>query len=261
MSVLPMRSAVLLATVAVYLGCGGDPPGVPDGGVRAADGGDGRGPPPAMRSGSVYGSIAGTDGGVAPIAGATVCVLDRPDIGCITADQEGSYTFTLPPTDKSGLHAVHFSAPGYLGRVRPAGDTWWPGSVTLLSHAEAEAKLAKAGFSYPPRGSAFIELHLFDGSLPRGVAGATATLSPASGSGAIYGGEDHLPDRTLTATSATGIVFFGNIAPGRVTINVAAGDRTCGTYDVSGTWRGSANALAIPVAPDAVTDGVTLWCR
>lgn len=256
-----LRLSFLVAAATACLACGsGSSPG--DGGVGPpGDGGDGG----AARAGSVYELVTGPDGGLVPIAGAQVCVLDPRGLPCATTDRDGNYRLALPAAeDPAARYPVSFTAPGYLGRVKPAGDTWWPTGVGLRTRSNGEARLRYAGFAYPD-GTAFVELRVLERDPQQdrhvGLAGATVTVSPPSGK-IVYGDPGSLPTQSLTATSASGSVFLGNVAPGPVTITVNAPGKTCGTWDTSGTWRDSGpNTLPITVAADSVTDEVYLWCK
>jgi hypothetical protein len=258
----PLRAASLVTTVCAWLACGSGS-GAGDGGGQvghdARDAGDGGA---TSWSGSVYQSIVAPDGGTIPIASARVCILERPAIACATTDAEGNYTMTLPPFDAPASFTVTFTAAGHLGRVRAAGHDWWPVGVGLRPDEAAAAEATRAGFSHPPRGTGFIEVRLFDGGVAKGLAGATVTLSPASGMGPIYVDPAFAPDRSLTATSSSGYVWFGNVAPGRVTITVSATGKRCDTAGfTSGIWLDSGpNVISVPVVADSITDDVVLWC-
>jgi hypothetical protein len=216
--------------------------------------------PTRNNPGSVY-EAESVDGGTAPIAGASVCILEHPELPCATTDQAGAYVFVVPSLD-DGIVSVDFTADGHLGRVSPAGKSWWPGGTPLYSDASAKELATRAGFAYPDSGTGFIRLRLLDGGSSRGLAGATITLSPASGRGPVYAATPHDPDPSLTATSSSGTVLFGNVAPGRVTLTVSAAGRTCSTEGVTGTWPSSApNVISVRVAAHSITDDVVLFCR
>jgi hypothetical protein len=244
--------------IAASLACSSSPPGTAgaDGGGDAAQVVGQK----TSRSGQVYERRI-ADGGLIPIERARVCILGRPDIPCATTDQAGDYTLALPATDATAVYAVSFAAEGHLARLRPAGDTWWPSGVGLFTDAQAAEEVRLAGFTYPPNGTGFVEVRLLDGGTAKGYSGATVTLSGGAGSGPVYGDPAFKADRSLTTTSSSGMIFFGNVQGGPVTITVKAPDRTCDTFDVQGTWPASGpNVMQVPVAPDASIE-VTFWCR
>jgi hypothetical protein len=210
--------------------------------------------------------MSAPDGGTVPIPRAKVCVLDHPELACATTDPEGSFTLTPPGPDSPEPFAISFTAAGYLGRVRPAGHTWWPSGTGLRSDAWAEAFARQAGFTYPPQGTGFIEMKLSDGGTSRGLVGATATLSSGAGAGRrpIYADPAGRPDPSLTSTSSSGIVFFGEVTPGQATVAVQPPAGTCDNRFVTGVWPATGpNSLQLAVAPDSLTDSgeAILYCR
>jgi hypothetical protein len=249
----------LLLLAATSPACGGGGSSVD---ASGDDGGapDGRDAAARTWTGSVYEARASSDGGTVPIEGAVVCLPDHPEIRCARSDAAGAYTIALPRFDSSAPFAVTFKAAGHLGRVSPAADWWWPSGVGLVDDAGAQQLATQAGFTYPARGTGFIELRL--GGRPGERAGVTAKLTPSSGIGPIYADEAGRPDPAATSTSASGVVFFGNVAPGAVTIEVNAAERTCGTFEVSGIWPSTnPNTVVVPVIADGITDEVTIYCR
>jgi hypothetical protein len=244
-----VRSLCLLATACGALACGSDAT-ARDAGIQLGDGGaDGK--QRATRPGSVYEQMSAPDGGTIPIANAKVCIVEHPELACATTDVDGNYTMALPDVAESVPFGVNFTAAGHLGNVSFATHRDWPSGRGLRSDQAAAAMAAQAGFSYPARGSGFIELRLFGPATDGGfseVTGATATLSPASGTGPSY------QDR--------GVILFGNVAPGRATITVKAAGMTCRTGGIDGVWPdGGPNVIEVPVAADSVTDRVYLWCN
>jgi hypothetical protein len=213
------------------------------------------------RPGEVYEGIAVGDAGFIPIPGAKVCVHEHPEIPCALADVDGRYTLRVPFLATVEPFAVTFAAEGHLGRVMPAGTSWWPGGVGLDSDEYTRTFASQAGFTYPAQGTSFIGVRLFARGVPTGLAGATVMLAPGSGKGPIYGDPQGYPDPALTSTSSSGIAYFGNVTPGRVTLTVKAEGRTCEAKGLTGIWLSSGpNTISLPAVADSATDDVPLFC-
>lgn len=263
------RLSFLFMAAAASLACtdGRSPPS--DAGVGGNDAGDAGEREVIRLRGAVYEAQGGP--GTQPIRGAKVCILDHPEIACASTDSEGEYTMAFPAFASSTLFVMHFTAAGHLGSVRPATyestpeqvSTSWPGGVPLYSDEWAKTMAMKAGFTYPAQGSGFIRLRLSGGLASEIISGVTASLSPASGTGPIYADPSNDPDPSLTATVASNLVLFGNVAPGPVTITVNAGNKTCNTPEkIIGAWPASRpDTLPVLVAAGAMTEDVYLWCR
>ena len=265
----PRSCLLLIAAAAAWSSCTDGGPGLNDAGVRRVDGGDASAPEVIRLSGSVYEAKLGPERRF--IAGAKVCILDHPAIGCATTNAQGEYTMTFPAFASSTRFIMHFTAAGHLGSVRPAEytstpelvSTSWPSGVPLRADDEAKDLATKAGFTYPAPGTGFIDLRLSGGLASEIIDGVTATLTPSSGTGPIYTSASGDPDPSLTRTVASNFIRFGNVAPGPVTITVNPGARTCNTPEkISGAWPASgANTLPLVVAAGSVTEDAYLFCR
>ncbi|HXU83823.1 MAG TPA: hypothetical protein VN914_20655, partial [Polyangia bacterium] len=156
--------------------------------------------------------------------------------------------------------AFNFTADGHMGRVMPAGDSWWTGGIGLPASDDASELTRQAGLVYPLDGAALVEIRLFERGLAKGVVGATASIS--GGARAIYQDAEGRPDPSLKATSSYGGVLFGYVAAGRVTVTVQAPGLTCITPDRLASWEQSGpNALALITAADSLTGSpAALFC-
>jgi hypothetical protein len=82
----------------------------------------------------------------------------------------------------------------------------------LYDLATATTELGtQAGFAFPSTTTGYL---VIGGA----IQGVTATISPAGASGPVYGDDNGIPDPTLTSVAASGLIFFGNVAPGRVSV-------------------------------------------
>jgi len=194
------------------------------------------------------------------IAGARVCIVDRPEIPCATTDANGAYDLTMPAWTAEVDIAFNVTAAGHLGFTGLVHEM--PGSVTWLSaqlydDAGATNMLAKAGFTYPAGGKAFVALSVFKGS---GGAAEGLTVSSSPAGTPVYFDKNGSPDPTLTAITTNAYLLIGNLAPGLVEITLS--DPKCmPTGLATGGWASSKpNTIAGKTAPDSMTD-MTVICQ
>jgi hypothetical protein len=254
-----MRGRAVFCVAFLAVGCGEDTmPGGSDMSVPADLAG------PAV-SGVVI-ENTDTDGGVVPIAGARVCILDHAEIPCATTDFGGNYTIALPPPTSGELDiAFNFTAPGHLGLTLlsreyhdgPQSITSWS-QVPLWSDAQAADWASAAGLPYPPNGKSYIEFGVFHPDGSGGVVGATVTLTPPSGVGPIYFGTPANP--SPTAVTSAGLVAFGGVTPGKFQLDVK-GVSNCVSTTVGPEWPGpTATSVTGETAPDSLTERMVHFC-
>ena len=105
--------------------------------------------PPSPDAAMVTTPIQGTveDWSSTPIAGATACVMGRPDIACGSTDVTGKYTLQMPSIE--GNIAFEITAPDHLGFIdlenERNGFLVYQSGIPLRSTANATAFLAQAG--------------------------------------------------------------------------------------------------------------------
>jgi hypothetical protein len=203
-----------------------------------------------------------------PVVGAVACVPTKPNIPCATSDPSGTLTLEFPYAPSLDDDAVSVTDSGYIGGVALITDGQLPGGFYTLggygpilwTTAYATMVLGtEAGFtvSSTTTGYVVVESH---------VAGATATISPAAPSGAVYTDGSGDPDPTATSTAAGGEIYFGNVTPGHVAITVMLNGQQCtdgqvGSDVIGGVWatQGSESADAYVVA-GSVTHEVQVFC-
>lgn len=195
--------------------------------------------------------------GAAPLAGARVCLPDAPAVPCATTDANGAYQIQLPAWTTDLDLAVNVTAAGHLGFTGLTHQTTngvvWFSQISLMDDAAATARLqAQAGFAYPAPGKAFVLLSVFRAS-GGAVTGATAALSPASGSGPVYAQPSGTLDPTLAATTTNGYLLFGGVTPGKLSITVAGVPCTPRALSV-GAWAASTPST---VAGEAAANSMT----
>ena len=185
--------------------------------AAAGGGGSGGAPPATLRfSGRVVDEYS-TD---YPITDATICVLDRADIPCASADLQGAFSVFLAPHAETGLSITStFGAPRLLAITTDATDL---DGYTIAVEYEKDTKdyYAFAAATYPD-GGGFLRIDLIGFA----KAGLQIAISPASGLGPLYTGLDPLPaaDPSLQATSTAGQARFADLDEGIVTVTVGPG--------------------------------------
>ena len=211
------------------------------------------------------GPLDGGDG--APLAGASVCIVNHPEIICTTTAADGTYSLGYPIQPMSGELdlAIKIVAPGHLGKTELQREHFAGQSWTSLDYLKTDvAALAFAttgGFTYPSGGTSFIAgaVHASSG----GQAGATVTLSPETGH-VVYCDANGMLDPALTATSTNGCFVFGNVIPGPYTLTVNAGSATCGDPATAGntSWpSAAANSIAGYVVANSIVEQQILTCH
>lgn len=164
----------------------------------------------------------------APIVGARICIVGRPDDPCTTSRNDGSYILPIPEWTTEIDLAVNISAAGHIGYTALGHESangagaWmgWAGvSPCLSDDVSAEAELNAAGFSYRG-GYGFVQLYI-------GTPGISASSSPA-GMGPVYLDPSGMPDPTLTGVASNangGYALIGNLEPGPIEITLS--DSSC----------------------------------
>jgi hypothetical protein len=195
-----------------------------------------------------------------PLVGARVCIVDRPEIACVTTDANGAYTLTMPAWTAPADIAFNVTAAGYLGFTGLVHET--PGSVTWLSAelyddtGATQYLTTRAGFTYPAAGKAFVQVAVFRQS--GGAAqGLTVTISPP-GVGPVYLDKNGIPDPTLTAITTDGYLLFANLTPGPVEITFSDPACTPAPVATDGWVSSKPNAVAGKTAPDSMTNIVAI---
>jgi hypothetical protein len=170
----------------------------------------------------------------AAIPGARVCVPAESGVACAISDATGTYTLQFPVVLTEPTHPTSFvaSADGYLsesslGDCGQAGDGYSIGAwgFRMRSTSSAMAALGtNAGFTFPSTTTGYLIVRTGN------AAGAIATVSSAAPSPAVYGNAANEPDRSLTSVQPEGWIFFGDLAPGRVSVTVTRNGRPCTAY-------------------------------
>lgn len=166
-------------------------------------------------------TLPGTPYGL--IADATVRVLEAPELTTVT-DAMGHFEFPALPAGLTATFALeHPDFPLTRTRTFTLPDTGELERVTFQTPEFAlyDAIAAIIAVELDPGACQIVSTvtrvgkSIYDAGA-HGEAGATVTISPAlpPGQGPIYFGDDVIPDKARTETSADGGVLFVNVPPG-----------------------------------------------
>ena len=221
--------------------------------------------------GTIYDSPSNglVDGGEAPLAGATVCVIVPYDSPCATTDANGHYELDVPAASKAPIQlATTIYAPGHLGKTELVQETpgvlvpsaVWYVDDTLWSDADAQSFATQGAFTYPPEGTAYLVLRVLH-QTGGGVTGATAILSPRSGA-TIYASTAGVLDPTLSNTTSSGEIVFANVTPGTFTITIDDMGNLCMPEAQIGDWPAGTgvNTVTGIVAAQTISSDLTIIC-
>jgi hypothetical protein len=245
------RSTCVAVVLGVLSACGSGAPIPTDGGADA-------GPEVTTSIDGIVRSFA-MGSGETPIAGARICVLDRPDIACTTSAADGTFSLAGVPADVPGAIRVdaeaHVSA--IIPGVIPAGLRPTP-FIDMIPDATLEAGAAPLGITYPLGDTGLMTLYARElaGAHPY-LAGATMDLETGTATGIFYPGPDESIDPTLTETSTAGWALAANVSVGTVTVRYGPPAMHCDTA-IWG-WPRDDGAIDVPIRAGADTY-VLSWC-
>jgi hypothetical protein len=141
---------------------------------------------------------------------AEVCVVDVPQLPCAITDTEGRATLDVPIDLELQLRTT---ALRYVPTVTTYVSDAEPRSVGVDMPPNSALPLL-GGRVDPDKGQLAFVVQNEAGD---GLAGVSATIDPASGTGPRFT-DGSLPDDTLTATTEDGLGLFVNVDPGRVSM-------------------------------------------
>jgi hypothetical protein len=191
-----------------------------------------------------------------PIVGATVCVVNQPQLPCDTTDEAGGYAIACVP---SGDAELSYEAAGYPRALWAWSSRYGINedvNLGLQTAAHMAEFLAPTSQAYPDGARSFVTID-FIGAAD----GATVALRSGTGAGPFYtrymGGT--LDPSITSITSADEYAYFlGAAASGgdelEITVTPGSSGTTCGQY--YGGWTaadGTPNTMRIPVEPDGVS--------
>ena len=192
----------------------------------------------------------------APIEGLEVCTLkpEGRDPGCAETIATGQIVADGFPMNFEVLFQLKKEEylttliPAVTGEKDDTGSTLYPVKTSdanlLFSTASLTMEAGKGAISFIADQSKPGDTQAADGQTGVGV-----TISPASGTIAYLNGV--MLDTAATATFASGLGVFVNVAPGDYTLTFTHADRTCTTR--LGWATDKPNVSKIPVKADTVT--------
>lgn len=257
-----MRSTHLASILAILVACGSST-GSPDA-SRGLDSNIQDATPDTMfdtLSGTVFDNDA-----QAPIANASVCIPSTPFTLCTTTDGSGSWTLQVASGSMREYFALELTATGYAGEayfgfVQPGAYAYVSEAFLIPDARETTFLHTQAGFTYPSATTGFIALRAGVNE----VTGVVATLAPASGTGPVYLDAMGVPTPSLTGTTTSGAVLFGNVAPGHYNITATANGQPCTSMPANTVIVGDlppdgTATVGVDVFAGAISDNLTVSC-
>jgi hypothetical protein len=184
----------------------------------------------------------------APLAGVDVCVFQHMEIPCATSDPSGAFSLPLPMNSNTGLTLV---LSGYASVLVPltVAEADITGYEIGVPSASARMSMYTAfGATYPDTTNGLVMLAgTLEGQNELGLAGATGTLAPSSGTGPFYLDASGNPAPAATSTSTYSVVFFAGVSPGTYTGQLGP-TTSFGCTPNFGGWPSAADTIGFPVA-------------
>jgi hypothetical protein len=194
-----------------------------------------------------------------PIAGATVC-LNASTIPCATSDETGAFALNVPAHDTI---AIALSHAGHASRLIPmttvGQDVRSLSTVELTDESTIVARYQSTHATFPDKTTGFLESYAKPApDFTAGLEGMTMSITPASGSGAVYRGPDGTYDPQRTTTSNRASAVFAQIQPGIVEVTFGPENVTC--VPLYGWPSERPNTVRVPVAA-GFESYVSMQCR
>lgn len=239
------------------VGCGGGGGGTPDAARADAHAPDAPSFDAAPTTITITGQIIDVVS-MGAVAGATVTVLDHPEVAAATSTSTGKYTLTGVPAN--ALVTLHFdkASPAYMPQVTRAiqlGAVDYVmydgrGFDAMVTRSAVDVMSNVIGVPHDPAKGA-IAIRLEDGTTLMGLADATAAVNPVTGHAMpVYFNSGGFPDPSLMATSTSGLMVFHDPAPGDVMVSFMHATRpNC----VAQGSDAPAAPLALTVYADTIT--------
>jgi hypothetical protein len=210
-----------------------------DAGSVAGDAGDGMDAGAidyALLHGQVFDSMSNDR-----YSGVRVCVRGRGmSFPCVTTGADGVYSLRVPHDENivvvwsAGLPAVF---PALMHINVSVGRNRWNLALLRASTIPLLGQLVQTPID-ASKGQ--VTFTAGDDQL-NGASGVRASLSPMSGVGPIYLGNNRFPDLAMTATGTLGTGFFVNVNPGTARVGGTSPNHTCAPWElgvnVGGNWE------------------------
>jgi hypothetical protein len=234
-------------------------------------------------SGTVVTAVPGSIGSEAPLAGASVCVVDDKgakvaSIPCVTTDSKGAYT--IPNLTPNQQIIVEYSKSGYTSQVA-AVDV---GTADIMRIQLRLAKIPADGgvdggqrtnFGWDPsvvmdpkNGTVNVfavqAAKIDGGTNGLGIdytTGVSFTITPKKGDGPFYVGADESWSSGATATTGGYGAWFLNLPPGTYSLGATSATLTCTPIAGNGYgWPQTDGTLKAPIIAGLNTQAVGFFC-
>lgn len=188
----------------------------------------------AATSVSVRGNVADLQG-MAITGPFTVEIVDHPEIPAVETDP---HAYTIDGVPLNTDITLRFTHPDYVPavtRIHHLGATgvYVIGGLLLVRRDTSQGLAALAGVTLDPT-KGFVGLNVADNTMGNTGAGATGSLTPSTGTDAIYFDAAGLPAPSATQTSSNGYMVFLNHDPAdlvTLTINFPSAPNCVGFGD------------------------------
>lgn len=192
----------------------------------------------------VWGWLTGTGAPPPPVAGATICVVDRPETPCTTSNALGFYELPVPANARSTLS---YAAAQHVTTRLPLTTFEWdvPIAMRLTTTATATAFASAAGFSFPDATAGYAILEAPPGSV--------TTLTSAAGlaAGPFYTDGAGAPNPSATSVANGGFVAWARVPEGPFVIEFSPQHAACTLADNG--WDRTPTSIAGHAVAGAIT--------
>lgn len=187
----------------------------------------------------------------AVIAGVTVCAYAQPGLPCATTPSTGAFDVLVPANAETGLTLAVSGRESVLLPLETSSQDQTGWEIGMTATSDVEVIFSALGATYPDSTTGFLGAFESSPGEQTGLAGVTIAIVPPCGKGPIYLTAAGAPALSATETSTYGVGFFGNVAPGDVTVTYAAVSASdtlaCSLY--FGGWESALpNAVRVPIA-------------
>jgi hypothetical protein len=201
-----------------------------------------------------------TAGLTIPIASASVCVPDHPEIACVTTAADGTFNLTLPVNQELALTLRASGMASAVVGIRSGLRESRKLVFSLDKIESTKARYEAIGAKYPDEGTGFIVARTeVQNDSDLGVDGAVLSIQPKSGTGPLYFDANSNPSPMRTSTSTWSVAAFANVTPGTVELALEPSNVTC-VPSASGWAAQVTNRVRVPVLAGYETH-VRLHCH
>lgn len=171
-----------------------------------------------------------------PVAGATICIVGRPETVCVASNAVGFYELSVPANARLTLS---YAAPEHVTTRVPLTTFEWdvPIAMRLTTTATASAFASAAGFAFPDATAGYVILEAPPGSVTtlRSAAGVAAGPFYTDGAGA--------PSPGATSVASGGFVAWARVPEGPFVIEFSP-ERAAACMFADNGWDRTPRSIA-----------------